>query len=299
MGAHAGTIGWVGAGRMGAAMVRRLSAAGYEVAVQNRTRAKAEALAGNGVTVVDCPADLAGCALVFTAVTASDDLLAVTTGENGVLCGDSAPGVLVDCSTVSAESSARVRAAAAQRGSAFLTAPVSGNPDMVAAGTATFAVSGPVEVFERVRPLFEVLGDTATRVGDAEQALAVKLCHNMLLGVMAQALSEVTVLAERSGTSRRAFLEFLNESGMGSRFTRSKTEPMAALDFTPAGTPPLLNKDLELGLDAARELGVPMPMAANASQLIASAIGAGYVDEDYAVLLLEQARRSGINLTPE
>ena len=292
-------IGWIGAGRMGSAMVRRLLAAGHRVTVHNRTRAKAEALVEHGAEVAATPAELAGLDLVFTMVSASADLLAVTTGADGVLRGDRGPGVLVDCSTVSSEASAEVRAAAGAQGSAFLAAPVSGNPLAVEAGRATFAVSGPEPVFAAVRPVLEQLGRAATLVGEGETARLVKIAHNVLLGITAQALAEITVLAEQGGASRSAFLGFLNESVMGSGFTRSKTDALVELDFTPTFTPPLLHKDLELGLAEARRLGVPMPLAAQTSQIVASAIGAGYRDEDFAVLILEQARRAGVTLRPE
>ena len=292
-------IGWIGAGRMGSAMVRRLLAAGYQVTVYNRTRAKAEALVPDGAGVADRPSGLAGLDVVFTMVSASDDLLAVTSGEGGVLRGDVAPGLLVDSSTVSSEASAEVRAAAGARGTAFLAAPVSGNPFAVEAGRATFAVSGPEPAFTAVRPVLEQLGRAATYVGEGETARLVKIAHNVLLGITAQALAEITVLAEQGGASRSAFLGFLNESVMGSAFTRSKTAALVELDFTPTFTPPLLHKDLELGLAEARRLGVPMPLTAQTSQIVASAVGAGYRDEDFAVLILEQARSSGVTLRPE
>jgi 3-hydroxyisobutyrate dehydrogenase len=294
------TIGWIGAGRMGAALVRRLLAAGHDVAVYNRTRAKAEPLAELGATIVDRPADLADRDVVFTMVSASADLDEVTTGDGGVLTApDAAPGVLVDCSTVSTEASAVARRESAKRGTEFLAAPVSGNPKVVAAGMLTLAVSGPRAVFDRVEPLLAQLGRGVTYVGDDEVARLVKICHNVFLGVVTQTLSEITVLAEKGGTSRAAFLEFLNESVMGSIFTRYKTPALVNLDFTPTFTMPLLLKDFDLGLAAARELEAPMPLASAAAALVASAVGAGHTEEDFAALILEQARRSGVTLTPE
>ncbi|MFI9272062.1 NAD(P)-dependent oxidoreductase [Kitasatospora sp. NPDC052896] len=292
-------IGWIGAGRMGGAMVRRLLAAGHPVTVYNRTRAKAEALVEFGAAVADRPADLAGHDIVFTMVSASSDLLEVVGGAAGVLAQDAVPGVLVDCSTVSSEASAEVRAMAGERGCHFLAAPVSGNPHAVAAGTASLAVSGPREALERVRPVLAALGRAATWVGEGEAARLVKICHNVLLGISMQGLAEVLVLAEKGGVSRAAFLDFLNDSVMGSGFTRSKRDTLVNLDFTPTFTPPLLRKDLELGLAEARRLEVPMPIAAQATQLVASAVGAGYTEQDYAVLVLEQARRAGVELRPE
>ncbi len=290
-------IGWIGAGRMGAALAERLVASGHDVAIWNRTRSKAEAVAG--ATVVDRPADLADRDVVFTMVSASADFEQVVLGADGLLSGAAAPHVLVDSSTVSAESSQTVREAAAARGTALLAAPVSGNPSVVAAGKLTLAVSGPREAYDDVAPLLDLLGRGVTYVGDGEVARLVKICHNVFLGVVTQSLAEITLLAQQGGTSREAFLAFLNDSVMGSTFTRYKTPALVNLDFTPTFTNPLLYKDFDLGLDAGKRLGVPMPVAALAAQLVASAIGAGLVEEDFASLILEQARRSGIELESE
>lgn len=293
-------LGWIGAGRMGAAMVRRLVDAGRDVAIYNRTRSKADAVARGEATVVDRPVELADRDVVFTMVSASADFEAVVLGPDGLLSGDGpAPRVLVDSSTVSSESSQTVRDAAADRGMALLAAPVSGNPSVVAAGQLTLAVSGPRAAYDEVLPILDQLGRGVTYVGEGEVARLVKICHNVLLGVVTQSLAEITLLAQRGGTSREAFLAFLNDSVMGSTFSRYKTPALVNLDFTPTFTNPLLLKDFELGLDAGRKLGVPMPVAALAAQLVASAIGAGYDKEDFATLLLEQARRSGVELTSE
>ncbi|MGW4057722.1 NAD(P)-dependent oxidoreductase [Amycolatopsis sp. NPDC004747] len=294
------TIGWIGTGRMGAALVRRLLAAGYDVAVHNRTRAKAEELVAAGATVADRPVDLAGRDVVFTMVSASADLEQVTSGDGGLFTDATrAPKVLVDSSTVSAEASAAVRVAAAKRGTELLAAPVSGNPKVVGSGKLTLAVSGPRAVFDDVEPLLAALGRGVTYVGEDEVARLVKICHNVFLGVVTQSLAEITVLAEKGGVSREAFLSFLNDSVMGSVFSRYKTPALVNLDFTPTFTMPLLRKDFDLGLAAARELEAPMPVASAAAQLVASAVGAGLVDQDFAVLIEEQARRSGLTLVPE
>jgi 3-hydroxyisobutyrate dehydrogenase-like beta-hydroxyacid dehydrogenase len=293
-------VGWIGCGRMGYQLAGRLLAAGHDVAVYNRTRSKAEPLAERGATVVDRPEQLADRDVVFVMVSESADLESVTTGPGGVLTHpDVAPGLLVDSSTVSMQVSARVRAEAAERGADFLAAPVSGNPKVVAAGLLTLAVSGPREAFEAVRPLLEVLGRGVTYVGEGESARLVKIAHNVFLGVVIQSLSEITLLAQQGGASRASFLEFLNDSVMGSLFTRYKSPALVNLDFKPTFTMPLLRKDLDLGLSAARELEVPMPVASAAAQIVAEAVGAGYRDEDFATLILEQARRSGLTIEPE
>jgi 3-hydroxyisobutyrate dehydrogenase len=293
-------IGWIGAGRMGAALARRLLRAGYDVAIFNRTRSKAESLAEFGASVVDRPVDLAGREVVFSMVAASADLEEVTSGAGGLLTNpDTAPKVLIDSSTVSAESSASVRVAALKRGTEFLAAPVSGNPKVVTAGRVTLAVSGPRPVFDQFEPVLRSLGKGVTYVGEDEVARLVKICHNVFLGVVIQSLAEITVLAEKGGVSRAAFLEFLNQSVMGSAFSQYKTPALVHLDFTPTFTMPLLRKDFDLGLEAARSMDAPMPVASAARQLVASAVGAGHVAEDFAALILEQARRAGVTLRPE
>jgi 3-hydroxyisobutyrate dehydrogenase len=293
-------LGWVGAGRMGHALAARLLAAGHDVAVFNRTRAKAESLTEAGATVVDAPAELADREVVFTMVAGPDDFKEVVLGPAGVLSGNgSAPAVIVDMTTVSPEASSAVRDEAAQRGVALIAAPVSGNPKVVAAGRVTLVASGPREAFDRVAPLLDLLGTGVTYVGDGEKARLAKICHNLMLGVVAQCMAEVTVLAEKGGMSRAAFLDFLNNSVMGSMFTRYKTPAYVNLDFTPTFTPLLLRKDFDLGLQAARELDVPMPVAAAAQQMIQALIGSGHTDEDFAALLEQQALASGLELVSE
>lgn len=293
-------IGWIGIGRMGAALATRLLQAGHDVSVYNRTRSKAEALEPLGARVVDRPVDLADRDVVFSMVSAPKDLVAVTVGDGGLFTADAtAPRILVDSSTVSAESSAQIRAAAAERGTQLLATPVSGNPAVIAAGKLTVAVSGPRAAYDEVEPLLNLFGRGVTYVGEGEVARLVKIAHNVFLGVVTQSLAEITVLAERGGVSRAAFLEFLNDSVMGSVFTRYKSPALVNLDFTPTFTNILLNKDIELGLEAGRNLGVPMPIASATGQLVASAIGAGHTAQDFATLILEQARRSGYELAPE
>jgi 3-hydroxyisobutyrate dehydrogenase-like beta-hydroxyacid dehydrogenase len=293
-------VGWIGCGRMGTAMAKRLISSDYDVVVTNRTRAKAEALGELGASVVDAPRDLGDCDIVFVMVSADAQLMDVVSGPNGVLANESStPSVIVDCSTVSMETSANVRVACELRGVDFLAAPVSGNPKVVASGKLTLAVSGSKDAFDQVRPLFELLGHGVSYVGEGEGSRLVKICHNVFLGVVTQALAEITVLAERGGVSRSAFLEFINSSVMGSTFSRYKTPAFVNLDFTPTFTPVLLRKDFELGMAEAKTMNVPMPLAALCTQIVMSAIGAGYANEDFAVLLLEEARNAGLVLESE
>jgi 3-hydroxyisobutyrate dehydrogenase len=289
-------LGWAGLGRMGAALVGRLLDAGFDVAVYNRTRAKAEPFAAQGATIVDSPPELGDRDVVFTMVAGPEDFKEVV---RAILSGDAAPRIVVDLTTVSPEASQAVREEAARRGTSLLAAPVSGNPKVVAAGLLTFVVSGPEEAYNDVRPLLERLGSGVTYVGEGERARLAKICHNLLLGVVAQNLAEILVLAEKGGMSRAAFMEFLNSSVMGSMFTRYKTPAYVNLDFTPTFTPRLLRKDFELGLQAARDLDVPMPVVAAANQAVQALIGSGYEDVDFAALIELQARLSALDLVSE
>jgi 3-hydroxyisobutyrate dehydrogenase len=294
------TVGWIGAGRMGAAMAVRLARAGVKPQVWNRTRAKAEAITAEGCTVADTIADLRGHDVVFTMVSTPADLEQVLLGEGGLLTDPGRlPGAVVDCSTVSTESSAAIRAACAERGVDFLAAPVSGNGKVVASGGLTLVVSGPKATYDRVAHLLDHIGKSVTWVGETDEARLVKICHNLMLGVVTQCLAEITVLAEKGGVSRAAFLEFLNDSVMGSVFTRYKSPAFVNLDYTPTFTPILLRKDFDLGLAAARQLDVPMPVAAITAALVQASVGSGRVDEDFAILLDLQAAASGMTLEPE
>jgi 3-hydroxyisobutyrate dehydrogenase len=294
------SVGWIGTGRMGAAMASRLARAGEDVTVWNRTRAKAEVLVDSGCRVADTIADLRGLDVVFTMVSTPADLEQVLIGEGGLLAdADRVPGAVVDCSTVDGETSEAMRRACAERGVDFLAAPVSGNGKVVAAGLLTLVVSGPEETWLKVAPLLNHLGQGATYVGDGDLARLVKICHNVMLGVVTQCLAEITVLAEKGGVPRAAFLEFLNSSVMGSTFTRYKSPAFVHLDYTPTFTPVLLRKDFDLGFAAGHDLDVPMPVAAAAAAAVQAAVSTGRVDEDFAVLLDVQARNSGLVLKPE
>jgi 3-hydroxyisobutyrate dehydrogenase-like beta-hydroxyacid dehydrogenase len=298
--ADAGSVGWIGTGRMGAAMATRLATAGADLAVWNRTRAKAEPLAEHGARVVDAIADLRDRDVVFTMVSSDTDLEQVLTGDGGLITEPGrVPTVVVDTSTVSTDTSEEMRAACDAVGTQFLASPVSGNGKVVASGKLSLVTSGDEDTFHRVRPLLEAIGQHVTYVGEGDTARLAKICHNLMLGVVTQSMAEITVLAERGGMTRAAFLEFLNNSVMGSVFTRYKSPAFVHLDYTPTFTPVLLRKDFDLGLAAARRLDVPMPVAAATAQLVQESVSSGRVTEDFAILLDQQAAASGLELKPE
>ena len=288
-------LGWIGIGRMGYAMAQRLAQAGCDISVWNRTRSKAEPLKAYGAKVVDTLPELAACDIVFTMVSTGDDVKEVL---NAVMAKGKAPKIVVDSTSISIEASGEIRELLAKAGAKLLAAPVSGNAKVIKAGKLTVVASGPKDAFDAVAPYLEAIGQGVSYVGDGELSRIAKICHNVMLGVVIQNLCEITLLAEKAGMQRHAFLDFLNKSVMGSMFTRYKTPALANLDFHVTFTPELLRKDLDLGLSAGREHGVPMPLTAITRDMVQTLIGHGY-DQDFSQLLLLQAQAAGMKLKPE
>jgi 3-hydroxyisobutyrate dehydrogenase-like beta-hydroxyacid dehydrogenase len=216
-----------------------------------------------------------------------------------LLSGPDKPRMLVECSSISLEGSAELRRLLSERNIQYLAAPVSGNAKVIKAGKLTFVVSGPKSAYEAARPYLDMIGVGSSYVGEGELARIAKICHNVFLGVVIQNLCEITILAQKAGMPRHAFLEFLNNSVMGSMFTRYKTPALVNLDFKVTFTPHLLRKDLDLGLDAGREFEVPMPLTSIMRDLLQTMIGHGMTEEDFATLIVMQAKASGIELKPE
>lgn len=301
-------IGWVGMGRMGYPMAERLVDAGYDVYVWNRTRSKAEPLAAKGATLVDSPRDLAGVDILGTMVSTGQDVEQVYFGENGVLSGDKTPKIFLDCSSIADHQSAAIRARLAERGAELIASPVSGNGKCVKAGKLSAVASGPRDAYEKVRPVIAAMAaNGVSYVGEGELARFCKIAHNVFLGVVTQNLAEITVLAEKAGIPRSAFLDFMNNSVMGSIFTRYKTNAFVNLDWTTTFTPGLLRKDLDLGLSSARDLGVPMPVTAATREALQAHFGAAtlqddpeaYLQKDFAALLETVALAAGLELQSE
>ena len=289
-------LGWIGTGRMGYEMAARLAKGGCDIAVWNRTRAKAEPLEKHGAKIAGALPELASRDIVFCMVSTWDDVKDVI---GKLLSGPGKPKMVVECSSISLEGSAELREILSKQKIQYLAAPVSGNAKVIKAGKLTFVVSGPKSAYEAARPYLDMMGAGSSYVGEGELARIAKICHNVMLGVVIQCLSEITILAQKAGMPRHAFLEFLNKSVMGSMFTRYKTPALVNLDFKVTFTPRLLRKDLDLGLDAGREFEVPMPLASTTRDLLQTMIGHGMTEEDFATLILMQAKASGIELKPE
>jgi len=281
---------------MGYEMAARLAKGGCDIALWNRTRAKAAPLAKYGAKVVDALPELASRDIVFCMVSTWEDVKEVM---QKLVSGSKKPKMVIECSSISLEGSAELRKMLQERGIQYLAAPVSGNAKVIKAGKLTFVVSGPQPAYEAARPYLDMMGVGSSYVGEGELSRIVKICHNVMLGVVTQSLCEITLLAQKAGVPRHALLDFLNKSVMGSMFSRYKTPALVNLDFHVTFTPQLLRKDMDLGLDAGRRFEVPMPLAALTRDLIQQMIGHGMTEQDFSTLLLMQARASGIELKPE
>ena len=280
-------------------MVKRLVQAGSTVKVWNRTRSKAEPMVEYGATLVDSRAELAACDVVFTMVSTTDDLKEILFGAGGVLAGNARPQRVVDMSSISDTGSADIRKGLTKAGVAYLSAPVSGNARVAKAGKLLVVASGPKAEYDAVQPLLAALGRSAMYVGEGELSRIWKIAHNTMFGVIIHSLCEITLLAEKAGIPRHVFLESINQSVLGSMYTKYKTPALVNLDFTTTFTPKLLLKDMDLGMGAAKAQGIAMPTASATRESIQALANNHPGDIDFSVLLLELARSAGMKLEPE
>jgi len=277
-------VGLIGLGNMGTAIAERVLEAGYPLVVQNRSLEKAAPYVDRGATLADTPTELAEEVDVVLTSLADDEAFEHVAEK--VLAAAHPASVLVDLSTVSPAVSARVASAADEASVDYLRAPVSGNPSVVRAGNLTLIVSGPREALDRVEPVLRAIGPAIHYVGDAEQARVVKLAINLMIAGLAELISEALVLGEMSGVSREALLEVMGSSAVGAPFVKYKTEPLLADDFSATFTTALMEKDIDLVLDAARQSEVELPLAQHLKALLRAAVEAGYADDDFMALYL-------------
>ena len=286
-------MGLIGLGNMGAAIAERLLDGGFELVVTSRTRQTADALEARGAVVAATPGDLAE--QVDVVLTSLPDDEAFESVAASVIAAARPGTVLVDMSTVSPTASARVASLAEVASVKYLRAPVSGNPSVVRAGNLTFMVSGARDALEHVEPVLRAIGPTIHDVGDGEQARIVKLAINLMIAVLAQAMSEALVLGEAAGVSRAALLDVMGSSAVGAPFVKYKTEPLLRDDFSATFTTALMEKDIDLVLDAAGEAGVELPLAREMKTHLRAAGNAGYADADFIALFLHLRRASGLD----
>ena len=302
-------VGWIGMGRMGFPMAERLLKAGYKVSIWNRTRAKAEPLAAQGGKIVDqaVGSRRSRCAVLDGVDRQGSEGSLFRQGRRARRSGKM-PRTIVDCSTISVEDSTEIRKRLRELNADFVASPVSGNAKVIKAGKLSAVVSGPEHAFRKVSDMIAAFAPAGVSyVGEGELARVCKIAHNVMLGVVIENLIEITLLANKMGVPRHAFLAFMNNSVMGSMFTRYKTPALVNLDWTTTFTPELLRKDLDLGLELGREYDVPMPVTAAAREVLQTHFGAAmlkadpekYLSEDFAAMMETMALAAGMPLKPE
>lgn len=291
------TVGLIGLGNMGAAIAGRLLDGGIPLVVYNRTQAKTHEVAGRGARVAETPQELVGQVDVVLTSLADDQALEDVAAR--VLPAARPGTVLVDVSTVSPAASGRVASLAEKRGVGYLRAPVSGNPTVVRAGNLSFIVSGRREDLERVEDVIRAIGPTIHHVGEREEARVVKLALNSMIAGLAQLMSEALVLGEAAGVSREKLLEVMAASAVGAPFVKYKAEPLLRGDFSATFTTELMEKDVDLVLDLAVEVGVELPVARAMKTLLRATADAGYAELDFMALFLQLREASGLATAAE
>jgi 3-hydroxyisobutyrate dehydrogenase-like beta-hydroxyacid dehydrogenase len=277
-------LGVVGLGHMGGNMAARFLAAGYSVYGEARHREDAQELEGEGLQWRDTPRELAEAAEVVLSSLPDDDVLEqVASGPDGVLAGLSDGQVWIDLSTVSPRKSRDVAQRVREQGATFLDAPVSGSVPQVQSGTLTIMVGGNEDAYTRVEPILRELG-TPHYIGENGHGLVLKLAINISLAVQMLAFSEGLLLADRAGVDRKRAVEVMTESPIGSPMLKARAELVLDLPDDAWFDVGLMQKDIVLALDAARELSVPLPAAATADEVLTFARAAGYEHRDLASL---------------
>jgi 3-hydroxyisobutyrate dehydrogenase-like beta-hydroxyacid dehydrogenase len=290
-------IGYVGLGVMGGGVVRRLLEAGHEVTGHNRTRSKAEPLIAAGMRFADTPRAAAEQSdVVFSMVTNTGALAAVTEGPDGILAGLGPGKVYVDMSTVSPAASRALAERVAERDAVMLDAPVSGSVITLEQGKLSVIVGGDEAAFERVLPILRDIGPTVTRVGGNGQAVLMKIATNLSLAVQMLAFSEGVLLAEKGGISREDAVQVLTNSAIASPMVKYRGPFVLEMPDEAWFDCNMMQKDMVLALDLGRELDVPLPSTATANEILTAARGLGVDHHDFAVMFDVLAQLSGLPL---
>jgi 3-hydroxyisobutyrate dehydrogenase-like beta-hydroxyacid dehydrogenase len=289
-------LGFVGLGIMGRNIVERLMNAGHSVAGYNRTRGKADSLVAAGMRWCDTPRQVAETSdITFSMVMDTAALAAVTQGPIGIIAGLRPGKLYVDMSTVSPRLERDLAVQVTATGAQMLESPVSGSVSAAQAGTLVAFVGGEAEALERVRPILAGLTQKIIHVGGSGQAVSMKIAINLNVATQLVALSEGVLLAERSGIPRAAALDALLNSVVGSPLLKYRGPFILKMPSEVWFSAAMMQKDLLLALELGRELGVPLPAAALANELLTAAKGMGYSDEDFAVLFKVLARMAGMS----
>lgn len=253
-------IGFIGMGIMGRSMARNLLKAGYPVTVWNRTRSRADEVAADGASIADSPAALAAASdVIVICVSDTPDVEAVIMGKDGVLDGAKKGALVIDCSTISPAATRDFTEALGKKDVAMLDAPVSGGSEGAAKGTLSIMVGGEVADFERALPVFQAMGKNIVHVGDHGAGQTVKLVNQVLVVGNMLAAAEALMLAQAGGVDLQKTFDAVSAGAGGSWMFSNRAPQAMKRDWRPGFTIDLQQKDLRLVLEAADEIGVPLP----------------------------------------
>jgi 3-hydroxyisobutyrate dehydrogenase-like beta-hydroxyacid dehydrogenase len=288
-------IAFIGTGKMGLPMSMLVAKAGYTVTAFDQSAARLAAAREQGISVATSPADaVSGRAVVITSLPDDAALRAVMLGPAGLIAAMAPRSILIETSTVSAEASGEVDAAAQARGIAHLRAPVSGNASIVHTGALTCFVSGPKEAFESVKPLFAAFTRAQTYLGPGEEARYAKLAVNLMIAVSAAMMAESLALARKGGIAWQDILKVLDDSAVASPMVKYKTAPLRTRDFESTFSCRQMAKDLDLILGAGHAVGVPLQLAAQVRETYGSLIAQGDGETDFIATVRHVERLSDL-----
>ena len=278
-------LGFVGLGAMGGRIAKRLLAMGHQVSGYNRTQSKAESLIQVGLQWKDSPRQVAQAAdVTFSMVADSAALSSIVEGDDGILAGLSAGKIYVDMSTVSPKLTRLIALRVADTGAQMLDAPVSGSIPAAESGTLILFVGGNAETLEKVRPVFEQIGQKIIHVGENGHAMAIKIAINLNLPIQLVSLFESVLLAERSGVTRAAALDALLNSVAASTAMKYRAPFMLKMPEEVWFSAAMMKKDIDIALELGEELGVELQTAKLVNEMLVKAIEMGWGNEDFAVL---------------
>ncbi|MFN3286218.1 MAG: 2-hydroxy-3-oxopropionate reductase [bacterium] len=290
-------VGFVGLGIMGKPMARNLLRAGYPVTVHNRSRPPVDELVAEGATDGGSPRGVAEQSeVVITMLPDTPDVEQVTFGPQGLVEGLRPGSVLVDMSTISPVATRSIAARLRERGVEMLDAPVSGGQRGAEEGTLSIMVGGDPQTFERVRPLFQVLGKNVVHVGPVGAGQVCKACNQVVVALTLQAVAEALVLAERNGVDPARVRQALLGGFAGSRILEVHGQRMLEGNYQPGFRARLHHKDLRIALETGRSAGVPMLGTALVHELLGAVVTRGWGDLDHSALVRlvgELARGAG------
>ncbi|MGZ4382426.1 MAG: NAD(P)-dependent oxidoreductase [Gaiellaceae bacterium] len=288
-------VGFVGLGVMGSSIARRLLAAGHTVHGWNRTREKAQPLVELGLVLEDTPREVAEKSeVVFSMVTNTKALDAVTRGPDGILAGLGPGKLYVDSTTGSPANSRALAADVETLGAKMLDAPVSGTSKTVDEGKVSIMVGGDEDAFERALPILQDVGPVVQRVGENGQAVLLKIAINLSLHVQMVAFSEGLLLAEKGGIEKEVAVEAMLNSVIASPMIKYRGPLVLGHPDEVWFDCNMMQKDMNLALEAGRELDVPMPTTAVSNELLTAARGMGLDHYDFAVVYDVLAAMAGV-----